>query len=111
MASRVGFKIRQKDQHDACVCNHGVTVRFGFNPCRLLPSFGDYLKYAFHYIFASHKPIENMAGNPALIQDEADRIKAEARANDPSPSLHRHLPLLSSVLDAMTNIWADFVRF
>ncbi|MEL6867270.1 MAG: alpha/beta fold hydrolase [Bacteroidota bacterium] len=27
------------------------------------PSFGDYLKYAWYYVFAKHKPVVNMEGN------------------------------------------------
>jgi len=47
------------------------------------PGFGEYLKYAAYYIFARHKPIVNMAGNPELIENEEDRKESEARANDP----------------------------
>ncbi len=47
------------------------------------PTIGDYVKYAFYYVFAPHKPIVNMAGNPALIQDDDDRKEAESRGNDP----------------------------
>lgn len=47
------------------------------------PTLGEYLKYAFYYIFARHIPVVNMAGNPALIQDEAERTEAEARGRDP----------------------------
>jgi alpha-beta hydrolase superfamily lysophospholipase len=47
------------------------------------PTLGDYFKYAFYFIFARHKPVVNMAGNPALIQNEAERKEAEARGRDP----------------------------
>lgn len=47
------------------------------------PSIGEYFKYAFYYVFAPHKPIVNMAGNPALIQDEDGRMEAAARGRDP----------------------------
>lgn len=47
------------------------------------PSIGEYFKYAFYFAFAPHKPIVNMAGNPALIEDEAERTEAEARGRDP----------------------------
>jgi len=47
------------------------------------PGFGEYVKYAWHYIFARHKPIVNMAGNPDLTENEEDRKEAERRANDP----------------------------
>lgn len=47
------------------------------------PSLRDYFNYAFHYAFAPHKPIVNMAGNPSLIEDEAERLEAEARGRDP----------------------------
>lgn len=47
------------------------------------PSLRDYLNYAFHYVFAPHKPIVNMAGTPSLIEDEAERLEAEVRGLDP----------------------------
>lgn len=60
------------------------------NPAYLLktskgisPSLGDYLKYAFYYIFAKHKPIVNMAGKPELIENDEDRHEAILRASDP----------------------------
>jgi len=47
------------------------------------PNFGEYLKYAWYYVFAKHKPVVNMAGNPDLIEDENDRKESEVRINDP----------------------------
>ncbi len=46
------------------------------------PGFGQYLKYAFYYLFAKHKLIVNMAGDPSKIENEEDRHDAEQRAND-----------------------------
>jgi alpha-beta hydrolase superfamily lysophospholipase len=46
------------------------------------PTIGQYLKYARYYLFAKHKPIVNMAGNPLKIKNEEDRSDAEKRAND-----------------------------
>jgi alpha-beta hydrolase superfamily lysophospholipase len=46
------------------------------------PNVWQYLKYAFYMLFAKHRPIVNMAGNPSLIQDKEDRKEAEQRAND-----------------------------
>lgn len=46
------------------------------------PSFQQYIKYACYMIFAKHKPIVNMAGNPALIVNEEDRKESEQRVND-----------------------------
>lgn len=46
------------------------------------PSFLQYIKYAFYYLFAKHKPIVNMAGFPELIKNEDDRKEAEQRIND-----------------------------
>lgn len=46
------------------------------------PSFGQYVKYACYMIFAKHKPIVNMAGDPALIENEEDRKESEQRVND-----------------------------
>ena len=47
------------------------------------PGFIEYIKYAFYYIFARHKPIVNMAGNPHLIENEEDRKESEIRVRDP----------------------------
>lgn len=47
------------------------------------PTFGEYIKYAFYFVFFPHKPVVNMAGNPALIEDEAERTDAAARGRDP----------------------------
>jgi acylglycerol lipase len=47
------------------------------------PSFGQYVKFALCYIFAKHKPVVNMAGDPSKIENEEDRKDSEIRINDP----------------------------
>lgn len=47
------------------------------------PGLGQYFKYAYFYLFAKHKPIVNMAGDPAKIENEEDRKESELRINDP----------------------------
>jgi alpha-beta hydrolase superfamily lysophospholipase len=47
------------------------------------PGFGQYFKYAWFYLFAKHKPVVNMAGDPTLIENEEDRKESEQRINDP----------------------------
>lgn len=47
------------------------------------PSFSEYMKYAGYYLFAKHKPIVNMAGDPTKIEAEKDRRESESRMNDP----------------------------
>ena len=47
------------------------------------PGIGEYLKYAWFYLFRKHEPIVNMAGDPARIEDEEDRKESESRMNDP----------------------------
>ncbi len=47
------------------------------------PGFGQYMKYAFYSVFARHRPIINMAGDPAKIEDPEDRADAESRIGDP----------------------------
>jgi alpha-beta hydrolase superfamily lysophospholipase len=47
------------------------------------PSFGQYFKYAWYYLFAKHKPIVNMSGDPTIIENEEDRTESELRMNDP----------------------------
>lgn len=46
------------------------------------PGFSDYLKYVGYYVFAPHKPVVNMAGDPSLITDESDRLESEQRNKD-----------------------------
>lgn len=47
------------------------------------PGFGQYFKYAWFYLFKKHEPIVNMAGDPAIIENEEDRKESEQRINDP----------------------------
>lgn len=47
------------------------------------PSFTQYIKYVWFYIFEKHKPIVNMAGDPTIIENEEDRRDSELRINDP----------------------------
>ncbi len=49
----------------------------------MTPSIGEYIKYAFYYIFMPHTPIVNMAGDPTLISNEEERKEAEERGKDP----------------------------
>jgi alpha-beta hydrolase superfamily lysophospholipase len=46
------------------------------------PSFWQYINYARYYLFAKHKPIVNMAGDPSKIENEEDRRDAENNSND-----------------------------
>jgi alpha-beta hydrolase superfamily lysophospholipase len=46
------------------------------------PSFWQYIKYAWYYLFAIHKPIVNMAGDPSKIENEEDRNDAEEKLSD-----------------------------
>lgn len=46
------------------------------------PTIGQYVKYAWYYLFAKHKPIVNMAGDPSKIENEEDRREAEKKADD-----------------------------
>ena len=47
------------------------------------PGLAQYLKYIWYFLFARHSPVVNMAGDPALIENEEDRQEALARINDP----------------------------
>ncbi len=46
------------------------------------PGFKEYLRYIAYYLFAPHKPVVNMAGDPSAIKDETDRREAEIRNSD-----------------------------
>lgn len=47
------------------------------------PGITDYLKYVGYFVFARHSPVVNMAGDPSVITDEADRLESEQRNKDP----------------------------
>jgi alpha-beta hydrolase superfamily lysophospholipase len=46
------------------------------------PSIGQYIKYACYSIFAKHKPIVNMAGDPSKIENQEDRNDSEKKLKD-----------------------------
>lgn len=47
------------------------------------PSWWQYIKYGLYFLFARHKPVVNMSGDPSLIKDESDREESEQRQRDP----------------------------
>ena len=47
------------------------------------PSARDIMRFAWHVVFARHRTIVDMAGNPKLIQNPDDRAEACTRQNDP----------------------------
>jgi len=47
------------------------------------PDFNQFIKYAWYFMVAKHKPIVNMAGDPTKIENEEDRKDSEQRINDP----------------------------
>ncbi len=49
----------------------------------MTPSFIEYIKYAAYMIFAPHRPVVNMAGDPSLIENPEERREAVERAEDP----------------------------
>jgi alpha-beta hydrolase superfamily lysophospholipase len=68
------------------------------------PGFGDYLKYGGYFIFAPHVPVVNMAGDPSLIENEADRRESEIRIDDPLLVKYfsmRYMSQSKKVMDAM----------
>jgi alpha-beta hydrolase superfamily lysophospholipase len=68
------------------------------------PGFGDYLKYIGYYIFAPHVPVVNMAGDPSVIENEADRLESEVRNNDPLLVKYfsmRYISESKKIMDAM----------
>ncbi len=46
------------------------------------PNLGQYLKYAAYMLFAPHRPVVNMAGDPPKMENEEDRKEALQRSND-----------------------------
>jgi alpha-beta hydrolase superfamily lysophospholipase len=61
------------------------------------PGIGQYIKYAFHMMFAKHKPVVNMAGNPAMIENEEDRKEARQRLEDKLPVKHFSMHYMNEV--------------
>lgn len=47
------------------------------------PTAWQILEYAYHYAFARHRPIVDMAGDPSRIANEQDRREAEEKRKDP----------------------------
>lgn len=70
----------------------------------LSPSLGDYFKYAFYYLFAPHRPVVNMAGDPSLIADDAERKEAEERGNDPLLVKYFSLRMMSDARKMMNGM-------
>ncbi len=48
----------------------------------MTPGLGQYIKYACYMIFARHKPIVNMAGDPSVIENKEDKAESVQRVND-----------------------------
>jgi len=46
------------------------------------PNLSQYIKFIWYYLFDKHTPVVNMAGDPALIENEDDRKESELRYND-----------------------------
>jgi alpha-beta hydrolase superfamily lysophospholipase len=46
------------------------------------PGFWQYIKCAGYFLFAKHKPIVNMTGDPSKIENNEDRMESEARLKD-----------------------------
>jgi alpha-beta hydrolase superfamily lysophospholipase len=68
------------------------------------PGIGDYVRYIGYYIFAPRVPVVNMAGDPATINNEADRRESEARNNDPLLVKYfsmRYMSESKKIMDAM----------
>ena len=70
------------------------------------PSLVQYIKYACYMIFAKHKPVVNMAGDPTKIENLEDRKESESRINDPLLvryfsmfSMNESRKLLKSMID------------
>jgi len=61
------------------------------------PGLGQYIKYAFFMLFAKHKPIVNMAGDPSTIEIEEDRKEAEQRINDALLVQHFSMYYMNSI--------------
>jgi len=70
------------------------------------PGFGDYIRYAWYYVFAKHKPVVNMAGDPDLIENEQDREEARARTNDPMLVKYVSLYVMMEAKKVMDNMLA-----
>ena len=69
------------------IMNHGIIL---VNPPYkmkkspgMTPSMLEYIKYGFYMVFARHKPIVNMGGDPSLIINIEERKEAIQRINDP----------------------------
>jgi alpha-beta hydrolase superfamily lysophospholipase len=72
----------------------------------MTPDTGDYLRYIGYYIFAHHVPVVNMAGDPSVIENIADRTESEIRNSDPLLvkyfSMH-YMAESKKIMDTMVN--------
>lgn len=57
-----------------------VNPAYKYRPLKgATPGFGDYLRFAVHWIFAPRKPVVDMGGDPSLLEDLDDRAEAVER--------------------------------
>lgn len=105
MSTAVALQIAEKTgKVDGAIL---VNPPYKLKPAKgMSPSIGEYLKYAFYYAFAPHKPVVNMAGNPSLIEDETERLEAEARTRD--PLLVKYFSLYS--MNQSRKMMADMIK-
>ncbi len=62
-----------------------VNPAYKYRPLRgATPRFGDYLRFAVHWIFAPRKPVVDMGGDPSLLEDPDDRAEAVERKASPA---------------------------
>lgn len=61
------------------------------------PSLRQYLKFMLYMLFAKHKPVVNMAGNPSKIDNKEDRKEAEQRIKDSLLVQHFSMYYMNSV--------------
>ncbi|MFM9910295.1 MAG: alpha/beta fold hydrolase [Chitinophagaceae bacterium] len=73
------------------------------------PGFIQYIKYAWYFLFAKHKPIVNMAGDPAKIKNEDDRCDSASKIDDPLLFTYFSLYYMSEVRKLM-NAMLDYCR-
>jgi alpha-beta hydrolase superfamily lysophospholipase len=62
-----------------------VNPAYKYRPLKgATPGFGDYLRFAVHWIFAPRKPVVDMGGDPSLLEDADDRAEAAERIASPA---------------------------
>ncbi|HRZ88314.1 MAG TPA: alpha/beta fold hydrolase, partial [Spirochaetia bacterium] len=80
-----------------------VNPAYKYRPLKgATPGFGDYLRFAVHWIFAPRKPVVDMGGDPSLLEDPDDRAEAVERKASPAVQGFQSMASMTAARKIMT---------